>query len=250
MTTPDIKYRAAEAIHEFNRYLSYGNRVRDIHELKINLLGYKRINSRWCDPPDDEDRLIKSTERLKDENSFLYAVMNNRVEYLEELYKKGYAPSGYKDVSYRVAVHFESADCLFFLYSIQCYNINTAGLTGIMDIIAEMGTPSLFDKVIEKYYNYIVDNRSITTEESNKPYTIADFYKDQHYINLTEVMLLSLKNMNIQMILHLLDTDKYKEQIDFDILYTRHDKLYFPNDNNNYTTSSLLTRLYKNTSNV
>ncbi len=244
MTTPDIKHRAAEAIHQFNIYLSDADMTRNIHELKINLLRYERINSRHCVPCED-DILIKRTEKLENTNAFLNAVQTNNVEYLEKLYEKGYAPSGYKDISFRVAVDYESVDCLFFLYTGKCYNINVAGLAGILEIIAEKGTPSLFDKVIEKYYDYIVDNKSITTEVSNKPYTIADFYKDQHYINLTKVMLYSLKNMNIQMILHLLDNDKYKDQIDFDTLYKRHDKLYHPNDKNNYTVSSLLTRQYK-----
>jgi len=245
MPSQDIEYKAAEAIHQFNIYLGYANRTRDIHQLKIHCLGYEKLNSRACIPPKDENKLIKAIEWLENENKFLHAIVNDRVEYLEELYEKGYAPCHYKDVSYKVAVRFESVDCLFFLYSNRCYNIKVAGLAGLIEVISETGTPFLFDKVVEKYYNYIVDNKSTSTTVSNKHYTIADFYKDQHYINFTEVMLKSLMNMNLKMILHLLDNDKYKDQIDFDTLYKIHRKLYYPHDKSNYTVSALLTRLYK-----
>jgi len=236
-------HRASNAIHQFNIYLGYVNRGRSIKELEDNCLRYKRITTNYSSPPDD-NVLLDRTEQLGKVNQFLDAIMNNNILYLEELYEKGYAPGYYRDTPYRLAVRWNSSDCLFFLYSNNCYNIKTAGLNGIMDIIAEMGTPELFDKIIEKYYNYIVDNKSIDTRPSNEPYTVADFYKDQDYINFTKVMLMSLKYSNMFMCLHLLNTEKYKEQIDFDTLYKIHDKLYMNYlHENSYTVSSLLTTL-------
>ena len=54
---------------------------------------------------------------------------------------------------------------LFHLHKNGIYNLTHAGLEGIMDRIAKIGTPEFFDKVLEEYKHNIIENNSNSEED-------------------------------------------------------------------------------------
>jgi len=243
-----IDYQGLIAITQFNSYLVEVNMKRSIQELRENLL-YLRKKSSYP----TEEELKKSIDIINNNNEFLSAIPNDNIDYLKKLYEKGYDLDHYKSTSLRLAVKWGSIDCLFFLETKHCYNINTCGLNGLMNIVAELGTPNLFDKIIERYFNLIVDYKKeqsqFNKQDDNKEYTIADFYNDQNYIDFTEVLHWSLKYGNMFLTLHLLDTEKYQKYINYDKLKQNTEKTFYPtdykclDDSHKYSINVLLERL-------
>ena len=245
-----IDYQGLIAINEFNSYLAEVGRKRSISELRENLLWITKHNNPI------EDELKKSIDIINNNNTFLSAISNDNITYLQELYEKDYHLGAYKDTSLRLAVKWGSIECLFYLYTKQCYNINTCGLNGLMRIVAELGSPTLFDKIIERYYNLIINYKKEQSQfykkEDNKEYTIADFYNDQNYIDFTDVLLWSLKYGNMFLTLHLLDTEQYQKYINYDELKQNTEKTFYPfdfkfykcsDDSHKYSINILLERL-------
>ena len=243
-----IHYEGLIAITEFNSYLAEVDSKRSRQELRENLLHI----TKYSNPTEEE--LQKSINRINNNNTFLSTISNDNINYLKELYEKGYDLGHYKDTSIRLAVKWGSLDCLFFLKTKHCYNINTCGLSGLMNIVAELGSPTLFDKIIERYFNLIVDYKKeqFNEKDDNKEYTIAEFYNDQNYINFTKVLKWSLNYGNMFLTLHLLDTEKYQQYINYDELKQNTEKTFYPfdfkfykcsDDSHKYSINILLERL-------
>jgi len=150
--------RTMKELWQFNFYLGLVGDQRTMKELGVNL---KSMDSK--------------------ELQILDSIYHGYIDQLKMLHEHEYTLKRYKDLQYKLAVKFDHIDIAEYLYLSKSYNINNAGLNGLMHTIAKYGSEEMFNYFFNKYEGHFHEvDLEIISER--------DLYKAQEYVDLTIVL--------------------------------------------------------------
>lgn len=209
---------------KFNYYLCLVDSGRSISELATN----------WFASIEPEHIQILESIKLGD------------LEKLKEL-NKTHRIGCYKDIQLRLAVKYEHINIICYLVNYRYYNIKHAGLSGLMQIIAENGSPNIFDQVINIYKKFILNDDFKEHEPINpQNYTVYDFYQQQNIIDFEYLFKWALYFNNEELLLHIFKNKNIMRLIDSENIIENGKAPYLHDDKDRCT--HLLNKIIQNTS--
>lgn len=188
------------------QFSSYLNEVR-LDSIDINLYSQDILTNMWA---------LITPEKIE----ILKCIKLGDIEGIKNLHQQNYKITSYKNIQFELAVKYEHIDMIFYLLESRSYNLNYAGLKGLLRIVCSIGSVNLFEQIIKKYKSKILNDVYKGHVVKNN-YTIYDYYQQQNIVEFEDILYDSLRDKNDKFIEYIIKNSEIMKLVDYDNIISK-----------------------------